>query len=266
MNRLRLHCRIEEKIEDGAHVTRYGNIVTTSAAKQIAEQIQDAILTGRIRGDERLPTEEELAASYGVSRPTVREALKRLAAQNLIRTRRGPAGGSFINRVDLAQAGETLTTASMMMVSLGTIRMEEIADVRLFMESQCCRAAVAAWSAGTLAKLDEALARQRDPDLTDEAFCAADVAFHRALADGGCNAMMSYLMYGVIEAFVPVTNMVIVYVRDRAEIIRLHEAMREAYARRRATQLAGHLATLLGYLRERYAEAVQQREARSRTA
>lgn len=243
-------------------MTRYGNIVTTSAAKQIAEQIQDAILTGRIRGDDRLPTEEELAASYGVSRPTVREALKRLAAQNLIRTRRGPAGGSFINRFNLDQAGETLTTASMMMVSLGTVRMDEIADVRLFMESQCCRDAIAAWSAGTLASLDDALARQKDPSLSDEDFCSADVAFHRALANGGANAMMSYLMYGVIEACVPVTNMVIVYVRDRAEIIRVHESMRDAYAHKRITDLLTALKTLVAYLKDKYAEAVAQREAR----
>ena len=68
-------------------------IVTKSAAKQIAEHIRGAILEGRLKGDERLPTEEELAARYGVSRPTVREALKRLAAQNLISSKRGPAGG-----------------------------------------------------------------------------------------------------------------------------------------------------------------------------
>lgn len=245
-------------------MTRYGTIVTTSAAKQIAEQIQDAILNGQIRSDDRLPTEEELAASYGVSRPTVREALKRLAAQNLIRTRRGPAGGSFINRFDLEQAGEMLTTASMMMVSLGTVRMEEIADVRFFMESQCCRDAVATWSDETLNVLNRALALQKDSTLTDQEFCAADVAFHRGLANGGSNAMMSYLMYGVIEAFVPVTNMVIVFVRDRAEIIRMHEAMRDAYAEKQTDDLLAALKTLVEYLKDRYAKAVLEREVRAK--
>lgn len=70
----------------------YGQIVTTSAASQIADQLQQAIMDGRLKVDERLPTEEELAAQFGVSRPTVREALKRLAARHLIRSRRGPTG------------------------------------------------------------------------------------------------------------------------------------------------------------------------------
>jgi nitrite reductase/ring-hydroxylating ferredoxin subunit len=71
--------------------------VTASAAKQISESLRAAIMDGRLKVDERLPTEEELAQRFKVSRPTVREALKRLAAQHLIRSRRGPAGGNFVS-------------------------------------------------------------------------------------------------------------------------------------------------------------------------
>ena len=61
---------------------------------QIAQAIRDAIVAGRLMVDERLPSEAELADRFAVSRPTVREALKRLAAQNLIRTQRGATGGA----------------------------------------------------------------------------------------------------------------------------------------------------------------------------
>ena len=71
-------------------------IVTAGLAKQIAESLREHILSGRIKVDERLPTEEELARQFGVSRPTIREALKRLAAENLIQSRRGPRGGSTV--------------------------------------------------------------------------------------------------------------------------------------------------------------------------
>ena len=64
---------------------QYQPIVTKSVSKQIAEQIRESIVDGRLQADDRLPTEAELARQFGVSRPTVREALKRLAAQNLIR-------------------------------------------------------------------------------------------------------------------------------------------------------------------------------------
>jgi len=49
-------------------------IVKTSISKQIAEQLRAAIVDGRFKIGERLPTEDELAQRYGVSRPSVREA------------------------------------------------------------------------------------------------------------------------------------------------------------------------------------------------
>jgi len=48
----------------------YQGLVTQGLAKQISEKIRDAILEGRIQVHERLPTEEELAAKFSVSRPT----------------------------------------------------------------------------------------------------------------------------------------------------------------------------------------------------
>ena len=56
-----------------------------SLPDQIATAIRESIVSGVLAVDERLPNEAELAAQFGVSRPTVREALKRLAANNLIR-------------------------------------------------------------------------------------------------------------------------------------------------------------------------------------
>lgn len=80
---------------------QYDEIVRGGLARQVADLIRTAILEGRLAVDERLPTEEELARRFGISRPTVREALKVLAAQNLIRSRRGPSGGTFVNRPDV---------------------------------------------------------------------------------------------------------------------------------------------------------------------
>jgi DNA-binding GntR family transcriptional regulator len=88
------------RVRDLVHLMTidYQGLVTQGLARQISEKIRDAILEGRIQVHERLPTEEELAAKFNVSRPTIREALKRLAAQNLIRSRRGPTGGTFVNQ------------------------------------------------------------------------------------------------------------------------------------------------------------------------
>jgi GntR family transcriptional regulator, transcriptional repressor for pyruvate dehydrogenase complex len=50
----------------------YQPLISTGLARQVAESIREAILSGQLRADERLPTEEELASRFGVSRPTIR--------------------------------------------------------------------------------------------------------------------------------------------------------------------------------------------------
>lgn len=239
-------------------------IVTKSAAKQIAEHIRSAILEGRLKGDERLPTEEELAARYGVSRPTVREALKRLAAQNLISSKRGPAGGTFVNSLTLQELAENVTTAATLLVTVGGLDMEEIADARIQLEGLCCRIAVHRITDAVIASMREALERQRDPALTDEEFCASDVQFHRAIVDATQNTMLRFVMYAMIESLVPVTNMVIVYVRDRSTIIGHHECMLMGLQRRDANEVCRHLQALIDYLKDSYTKAQAQRDRRMR--
>src|SRR6267142_361737 len=131
----------------------YQGLVTQGLARQISEKIRDAILEGRIQVHERLPTEEELAAKFNVSRPTIREALKRLAAQNLIRSRRGPTGGNFVTRPHLEELAQSLAGATTLMVSLGEFGLEEIASARFEMEAVCCRLAAARHDLVHLAKM-----------------------------------------------------------------------------------------------------------------
>ena len=105
-------------------------LVAESLAKQIAENIRSSILDGSLKADDQLPTEEVLAEKFNVSRPTIREALKRLAAQNLIRSRRGPAGGTFVNRPSQEDLSSSLTGAAMLLVSMGEFSLSEIAEAR----------------------------------------------------------------------------------------------------------------------------------------
>jgi GntR family transcriptional repressor for pyruvate dehydrogenase complex len=242
---------------------RYRPIVTTSAAKQIAEHLRSAILDGEIKGEERLPTESELAARYGVSRPTVREALKRLAAQNLISSRRGPTGGTFVNSLRLEDLAENIASSATMLVSLGGVRMDDIAQARIELEGLCCRLAAKNATEEVVAALGEVLKRQRDSQISDEEFCALDVRFHRIIVDAAGNTMLRFVMYALVEALVPITNMVIVFVRDRSVIVRHHERMAKALAARDARKMCNELQRLVEYLEDRYAAAQKAREKRT---
>ena len=101
-----------------ADKVQQNTIVKTSISKQIAEQLRAAIVSGQFKIGERLPTEDELAQRYGVSRPSVREALKRLAAQNLVRARRGPTGGNFVVQPSYEELAESLSGAATLLVGM----------------------------------------------------------------------------------------------------------------------------------------------------
>jgi DNA-binding FadR family transcriptional regulator len=68
----------------------------TGRVEQVAQRLIDAIAGGLLRDGERLPSESDLSRSLGVALVTAREALEVLRDQQLVRTRRGRDGGSFV--------------------------------------------------------------------------------------------------------------------------------------------------------------------------
>lgn len=230
-------------------------IVKASISRQIAEQLRSAIVAGQFKIGQRLPTEDELAQRYGVSRPSVREALKRLAAQNLVRARRGPTGGNFVVQPSYAELAESLSGAATLLVGMGALGIEEIIEARRSLQGSCLRLAVRNLNHEHLHNIELALERQRDPEISDEAFCQADVAFHRALIDATDNGMLRFVMYTVIEALIPVTNMVVTVVRERSDIISLHEQMTEHLRQSDSDGLIASMDKLLDYLLQKFAEA-----------
>ncbi|TVQ02170.1 MAG: FadR family transcriptional regulator [Roseinatronobacter sp.] len=194
-------------------------------SQQIAQTIRDAILNGDLPADGRLPSEAELATRFSVSRPTVREALKRLAAQNLIRTQRGATGGAFVNRLSFAQAQEHLTTTAMLLLSMNRVDFETACEARFALQRACLPMAVQRRSPAHLAAMQAEIARQSSDGLSDEGFCASDVAFHRALIDAAGNPVLSWHLAGAVEAMQPLMNMITFSARSRARIIALHQAL-----------------------------------------
>jgi DNA-binding FadR family transcriptional regulator len=234
------------------------SIVKSSISKQIAEQLRDAIVSGRFKIGDRLPTEDELAQRYGVSRPSVREALKRLAAQNLVRARRGPSGGNFVIQPSYEELAGSLSGAATLLVGMGALDIVEIIDARRILQGGCLEHAVKNATKAHIADIETALERQRIPEISDEAFCQADVDFHRAIVDSANNGMVRFVMYTVIEALIPVTNMIVTVVRERSDIISLHEEMLQHLIDRNSELLTQSMNKLLDYLLEKFELASQR--------
>ncbi len=211
---------------------------------QIATAIRDEIVAGRLIVDARLPSEAELAEQFDVSRPTVREALKRLAAQSLIRTQRGATGGAFVNRLSFTEAYAQQITTSTLLLSMNDVSFETACEARFALERSCADLCAQRCGPDNLAAMRAEIHRQSQPNLSDEAFCASDVSFHRALVDGAENPVLSYQLAGAVEAMQPLMNMITFTARDRERIVALHMCIAGAVEARDAADISHGLTAL----------------------
>lgn len=230
---------------------------------QIAAAIRESIVSGALPVDRRLPSEAELAEQFSVSRPTVREALKRLAAQNLIRTLRGATGGAFVNRLSFQEAYGQQITTSTLLLSMNEVSFETACEARFAMERACVALSAARREPDHLATMRAEIHRQGQPGLSDESFCDSDVAFHRALVDGAGNPVLSYQLAGAVEAMQPLMNMITFTARNRSRIIALHTAIADALHARDAAAADRSLADLAAYTVSLAHDATAARKART---
>jgi DNA-binding FadR family transcriptional regulator len=120
----------------------FAPVAVARASSAIAEQIRNAIVTGRVKAGDRLSPERELAEQFGVSRVTVRDALRSLEAMGLIEVKVGARGGAFVTAPTGSKVAQTMS--DMMLMSATTP--EEIVEARLIVELgtvtlACARAA-----------------------------------------------------------------------------------------------------------------------------
>ncbi|MDX6631750.1 MAG: hypothetical protein QOH00_3996, partial [Gaiellales bacterium] len=112
------------------------------AYEQVADQLLQMINSGELKPGDRLPSEAELAADFGVSRTTVREALRILATRNLIHTRKGMAGGHFIVEPTVGSISEFLVANYGLLTAANTVTLEHLLQAREMIEGPA--AAIAA--------------------------------------------------------------------------------------------------------------------------
>ena len=83
---------------------------------------------------DRLGREEDLAQQFGVSRPTLREALRLLSSAHLIRATKGPGGGIFVAATPEQGIGLSVTESVKSMLSADSIDLEELIETRMLLE------------------------------------------------------------------------------------------------------------------------------------
>jgi DNA-binding FadR family transcriptional regulator len=133
-----------------------------------------------------------------------------------------------VNRLSFEDAYSQQITTSTLLLSMNAVSFDTACEARYALERACAPLSAERRTADQLATMRAEIFRQGQPGLTDEAFCASDVAFHRALVDGAHNPVLSYQLAGAVEAMQPLMNMITFTARDRATILALHTTVADA--------------------------------------
>lgn len=213
--------------------------------------IRSAILAGDLVPGERLPSEFELASQYGVSRTTVREALRALTAQSLIRKVPGAGGGSFVQGVDISSFGRSLSQSIHRLARLGGVPFEEMSLMRQFLEIPAVRLAAVYRSDAELAALHGLVEEEKRISVDDPRVPEADAEFHGTIAAASGNRLLASFVQALHRDTEPVHYLRLSPEVGRTTVVQHQQIVRaikdcDADAAERA------MGTHLSYLRTQY--------------
>ncbi len=159
------------------------------AYEQVYDQLRELIMRGDLRRGERLPSEAVLAREFGVSRGTVREALRVLAAQNLIRTAKGAGGGSFVTLPTVDHISTFLHANISLLSESDDVTLPEFLEARELLEVFAARQCAQRRTEQDLQRLRDTIIH--DPgELGTSAHYIANKEFHTAVLDGCGNTLV----------------------------------------------------------------------------
>ena len=199
-------------------------IKKTRIAEEIADRIRRLILDGTPRSGEPLPSERDLAERFGVSRGSVRDALRMLETIGLLETRHGQ--GTFPRELDVGRLVAPLASVLTYRRDLQT----ELMDVRRMFEPAVARAAALRTTPGDVADLRQILEIQRRKLKTGRSAILEDTAFHAALARATQNRVVVSIMETLNDLLVESRKLTLKK-RGRPErSLKGHEAVIDAIA------------------------------------
>ncbi len=160
---------------------------------QVAEAIKDWVVEQRLQAGDRLPGETELIERFSMSKGTIREAMRILEAQGLIKTRTGPGGGSFVHEVSRQRAKALLGNY----FYFKDLTIGDIYQLRLTLEPELAASLAGKLSEEILRALEENIAEYSEPatDIDEERTQhVASLRFHTILAEQAENPLLGFVI------------------------------------------------------------------------
>ena len=241
---------------------------------EIVGRIETMILEGVFRPGERLPAERALAEEFGVSRPSVREAIQKLAARGILLSRHG--GGTFVSE----SLGSSFRDPMIELLEHSPDAHRDLIEFRHTLEGSCAFYAAQRATEPDRARLKAAFERVQESYLRQGRISRAeegrnDALFHLAIAEASHNAVLLHTIRSLFELLERnvVTNIGGMHphgseVRDK--LLAQHEALYQAIMDRRAEDArslaCAHLDYVQGVLDDAKDEARRVERANRRRA
>jgi DNA-binding FadR family transcriptional regulator len=219
------------------------------ASEQVALEIRRYLSARDLRPGERLGTEQELAAEFGVSRPTLREGLRLLAGSHLIRASRGPGGGIFVASTPNEGISRNLSESIATMLETETVSLDELLDARVCLEVPLAGRAAERATRETGRALRAAIGEAAGNHPASEAFRLADTRFHRVIAATAGNELLSAFTGWTLDVLQPSLVDTLGDAIDGEAILEQHRAIMRAIGRRRPNEAEEAMRRHLEYLR-----------------
>ena len=148
---------------------------THKISDQIIEQIRNAILSGRFKPGDKVASEKELMSEFGVSKATLREALRVLEGMGLVEIRKGIAGGVFIAEVDM----KTTIHGIINFLHFKTVSVKDITMIRYLLEPPVAQIAASRIQPDDIMKLESLIIEN---PAVPHTIVSREIGFHRYLA------------------------------------------------------------------------------------
>ncbi|GAB2620910.1 FadR/GntR family transcriptional regulator [Streptomyces capparidis] len=162
-----------------------------TVTQRAIEQIKQMIAAGELRPGQRLPTERDLAAQLGLSRSSMREAIRALTVLGVLQARHG--SGIYVTELG---AGDLLETFGLMAEVVRGEQLLELLQVRRLLEPAATALAAARITDEELAQVQRHLAEMEATDDPEE-LLTADLAFHRVVVAAAGNATLAAIVEGL---------------------------------------------------------------------
>lgn len=210
--------------EHPARTTRRGR----DASERTARKVRSYIEQKGLGPGSRVGTEHELAREFGVSRATLREALKLLSASHLVEATTGRNGGIFVVSPPIEGIGRSLADSMAKILETGSVTLDELLQVRLFTEAPLAGLAARHATHEAIDELRRAVEDAEGNQPGSVEFNSADRRFHQSIARSVGNDLLTALSSWIIDVLEPTLVDFIGPNVDGDNIIRQHGAILDA--------------------------------------